>query len=93
MDPPRKKTEHCRGNKLDNYFTPRAVGEALPEIEELHIPEVATDVTSTYLRLHAKRHIYAQDKDFHIVKDVLSELRGYVNHKRLRKITTCSKKP
>ena len=93
MDPPRKKTEHCRDNKLDNYFTPRAVGEALPEIEELHIPEVATDVTSTYLRLHAKRHIYGRDKDFGIVKDTLSELRGYVNRQRLSKITTCSKQP
>ena len=26
---------------LDNYFTPRAAGDALPEIEELHIPDVA----------------------------------------------------
>jgi len=92
LDPPRKKTEHCRDNKLDNYFTPRAASEAPPEIEELHIPEVATDVASTYLRLRAKRHIYAQDKDFHIVEDTLSELRGYVSDTRLRKITTCPNK-
>jgi hypothetical protein len=88
LQPPRKKTEYGRDNKLDNYFTPRAAGNARPEIEERHIPDVATDVSSTYLRLHAKRHIYAEDEDFRIVKDALSELRGYVNKKRLHKMTT-----
>ena len=43
---------------------------------------------STYLRLHQKRHTYAEDKNFQIVKDALSELRGYVNQKRLHQITT-----
>ena len=57
LHPPRKKTEHRRDNKLDNYFTPRAAGDARPEMEELHIPDVATDVKSTYLWLHAKRHL------------------------------------
>ena len=88
LRPPPKKTEHRRDNKLDNYFRPRAAGDALPDIEELHIPDVATDVRSTYLLLHANKHIYADDKDFQIVKDTLSQLRGYVNQKQLRKLTT-----
>ena len=88
LQPPPKKTEHRRDNKLDNYFTPRAAGDACPEIEELRIPDVATDVSSTYLRLHAKRHIYAEDEEFRIVKDALSELGGFVSKKRLRKMTT-----
>ena len=70
VHPPRKKTAQPRDNKVDNYFTLRAAGDALPEIEELHMPDVATDVSSTYLILHAKRHIYAEDQDFHIVKAV-----------------------
>ena len=57
LHPPRKKTAQPRDNKLDNYFTLRAAGDALPEMEELHMPDVATDVSSTYLILHAKRHI------------------------------------
>ena len=88
LHPPRTKTEDRRDKKLDNYFTPRAAGDARPEIEELHIPDVATDVRSTYFRLHAKRHIYAEDEEFRIVKDALSELRGFVNKKRLHKMTT-----
>ena len=59
LHPSSKKTEHRRDNKLDNYFKPRVAGGACLEIEELHIPDVATDVSSTYLCLHAKRHIYA----------------------------------
>ena len=73
---------------LYNYFTRQDPGAARPEIEELHIPDVATDVRSTYFRLHAKRHMYAGDQDFHIVKDALSELRGYVSQGRLRKLTS-----
>ena len=75
-------------DKLGNSFNPRAASDALPDIEELPIPDVATDVSSTYLRLHAKRHIYAEDEDFRIVKDALSELRGSVHRKRLHKMTT-----
>ena len=48
---------------------------------------MATDVRSTYLRLHAKRHIYAEDQDFHIVKDALYELGGYVSKAHLTKLT------
>ena len=33
LQPPRKKTEHRRDNNIDNYFTLRAAGSALPEIE------------------------------------------------------------
>ena len=87
LHPPRKKTAQPCDNKLDNYFTLRAAGDALPEIEELHTPHVATDVSSTYLRLHAKRHIYAEDQDFHIVKDALYELGGYVSQAHLTKLT------
>ena len=68
LHPPRKKTTQPCDNKLDNYFTLRAAGDAFPEIEELHTPDVATDVSSTYLRLHAKRHIYAEDEEFRIIK-------------------------
>ena len=65
-----------------------ATGASLPEIEDPDIPDVATDVRSTYLRLHTKRDIYAEDKEFHIVKNTLSELRGYVNKDRLHKMIT-----
>ena len=88
LQPPPKKTKHRRDNKLDNYFTPRAAGEVCPEIKELHMPDVATDVRSTYLLLHAKNHIYADDQDFCIVKNALSTLRGYVNQRMLQKMTT-----
>ena len=82
----RKKTAQPRDGKLANYFTPRAAGDACSEIEELHMPDVATDVRSTYLLLHAKNHIYADDQDFCIVKDALSKLRGYVNKQMLHKM-------
>ena len=85
---PRKKTKEAHANKLHNYFAHVATGSSLPEIEAADIPDVATDVRSTYLRLHQKRHTYAEDKNFQIVKDALSELRGYVNKKRLNKLTT-----
>ena len=88
LQPPRKKTEYGRDNKLDNYFTPRTAGDARPDIEELRIPDVATDVSSTYLCLHAKRHIYAEDEDFRIVTNALSQLRGFVNQKSLHDMTT-----
>ena len=77
-----------RANKLDNYFKPRAAGDACSDIEKLRIPDVATDVSSTYLRLHAKRHIYAEDEDFRIVTNTLSQLRGFVNKKSLHDMTT-----
>ena len=49
---------------------------------------MATDVSSTYLCLHAKKHIYAEDEDFRIVKNALSQLRGFVNKKSLHDMTT-----
>ena len=88
LHPPRKKTKEPHANKLDNYFAHKATGTSPQEIEALDIPDVATDVRSTYFHLHKKRHTYAEDKNFHIVKDALSELRGYVNQKRLHKMTT-----
>ena len=88
LQPPRKKTEYGLNNQLDNYFKPRVAGDALSDVEELRIPDVATDVSSTYLRLHAKRHIYAEDEDFKTVKDALSQLRGFVDKERLHKMTT-----
>ena len=69
--------------KLESYFKLRAAGDGPPDVEALHIPDVATDVKSTYLRLLTKRDTYAEDKDFHIVTNALSELRGYVNERRL----------
>ena len=74
--------------KLESYFKLRVAGDGPPDVEALHIPDVATDVISTYLRLHTKRDTYAEDKDFHIVTNALSELRGYVNERRLHKIIT-----
>ena len=76
LHPPRKTTKEAHANKLDNYFAHKATGTSPPEIEALDILDVATDVRSTYLHLHKKRHTYAEDKNFHIVKDALSELRG-----------------
>eukprot|EP00973_Karenia_brevis_P060752 8448639-Karenia_brevis.AAC.1 len=55
LHPPSKKTTQPRENKLDKYFTLRAAGDALPEIEELHIPDVATDVSSSYLAVTLDR--------------------------------------
>ena len=51
LQPSPKKTKHRRDNKLDNYFTPRVAGDACPEIEELHIPDVATDVSRSHLHM------------------------------------------
>ena len=55
-------------NRLHNYFTPRGVGNAPSGLEELSMPDIATDVSSTFLRLHAARENYAEDQDFQIVK-------------------------
>ena len=74
-------------NKLDNYFTHMAPGSSLPEIKPVVIPDVARDVSSTYLRLRQK-NTYAEDKNFQIVLGALNELRGYVSKGRLRKLTT-----
>ena len=40
-----------KSNKLENYFTHMATGSSLPEIAPVAIPDVATDVSSTHLRL------------------------------------------
>ena len=85
---PLKKRKEAHANKLGNYFAHMATGSSLPEIEAADSPDVATDVRSTYFRLHQKRHTYAEDKNFQIVKDALSELCDYVNKKRLPEITT-----
>jgi hypothetical protein len=87
VQPARKKAE-ASARTLDNYFEQRATSDPPPDIEALDIPDGATDVRSTYFRLHAKRDTYAEDKDFHIVKNALSELRGHVTQKRLHKMTT-----
>ena len=76
---PRKKTKEGHDNTLDNYFAHKSTSTSLPDTSTLDIPDVATDVRSTYLLLHEERHIYAEDKNFHIVKNALPELRGYVN--------------
>ena len=49
LQAPRKQTEYGCDNKLDNYFKPRAAGDARPEIEELRISDVATDVIRCHL--------------------------------------------
>ena len=84
---PHKKAE-VGGSKLENFFKLRSTGDAIAEIAALDIPDVATDVRSTYLRLHMKRDTYAEDKDFHIVKDALSALRGYVTEGRVHQMLT-----
>ena len=61
---PGRKRKKLMANKLDNYFAHMATGNSLPEIEVADIPDVATDMRSTYLRLHQKRHTYAEDKNF-----------------------------
>ena len=81
-----------KSNKLDNYFTHMPTGSSLPEIKAVEIPDVAKDVSSTYRRLLQKRHTYAEDKNFHIVLNALSELCGYVSKGRLRKLTTDPRK-
>ena len=77
LHPPRKKVN------LSNYFKPMAPGASLPVVEDRDIPDVATDVRSTYLRFHVNRNNHAENKDFHILKNILSELRGYVGQRRL----------
>ena len=81
-----------KSNKLDNYFTHMPTGSSLPEIKAVEIPDVATDVSSTYLRLHQKRHTYAEDKNFTIVRGALYELSGYVGKQRLRELTSDPRK-
>ena len=63
-------------------------GSKAPEIEPTQIPDVAIDVESTYLRLRMKRDAQTEDKDFQIVKNTLSEFRGYINQRRLHHIIT-----
>ena len=67
-------------------------GSSLPEIAAVPIPDRATDVSSTHLRLCQKRHTYAEDKNFQIVLGALYELCGYVTKQRLRKLTTDPRK-
>ena len=76
-----------KSNNLEKYFTHMPTGSSLPEIKAVVIPDVATDVSSTYLRLRQKRHTYAEDKNFTIVLGALYELRGYVGKQRLRELT------
>ena len=76
-----------KSNNLEKYFTHMPTGSSLPEIKAVVIPDVATDVSSTYFRLHQKRHTYAEDKNFTIVLGALYELRGYVGKQRLRELT------
>ena len=52
------------------------------------MPDVATDVRSTFLLLRAKKHKYADDQDFHRVQDALSQLSGNVDQRKLHRITT-----
>ena len=76
-----------KSNNLEKYFTHMPTGSSFPQIKAFEIPDVATDVDSTYLRLHQKRHTYAEDKDFTIVRGALYELSGYVGKQRLRELT------
>ena len=49
-----KKTKESHANKLDNYFAHKAIDTPLPEINAIDIPDVATDMRSTYFHLHKK---------------------------------------
>ena len=50
--------------------------------------DAATDVRPTFLLLRAKKHIYADDRDFHIVLAALSELLRNVSKQRLHRMIT-----
>ena len=75
-------------SNLENYFKLMPTGSKAPEIEPTQIPDVATDVGSTYLRLRTKRDAQTEDKEFQIVKNTLSEFRGYISQRRLHHIIT-----
>ena len=52
------------------------------------MPDVATDGRSTCLLLRVKKHVYADDQDFHIVQAALSQLSGNVDKRQLHRMTT-----
>ena len=60
---PRKKAE-ASVNKPENYFKPRATGDSPRDEQALYIPDVATDVGSTYFRFHTKLDSQEEDKEF-----------------------------
>ena len=91
VDPSCKKTQPST-NKLDKYFTRRAASDAPPEIEKLDMPDVATDVRSTFFLLRAKKHIYADDQNFKIVLSALYDFLGNVDKRKLQNMTTDSRK-
>ena len=86
LSPPTKREGNV--SNLENYFKLMPTGSKAPEIESTQIPDVAIDVRSTYLRLRMKRDAQTEDKDFQIVKNTLSVLRGYVNYQRLQHLIT-----
>ena len=86
VNPPRKKAE-VSARQLENYFKQKVASDSPPDIQALLIPDVATDVGSTYVRLRPRPGSQEEDKDRHIVKNALSELCGRVSKKRLHQMT------
>ena len=83
---PRKKAKQVNHSTLHNYFAHATTGSS--ELEVVDVPGVATDVRSTYLLLHAKRHAHEEEEACQIVKHTLSVLRGNVHKERLKQLTS-----
>ena len=56
------------------------------------MPDVATDVRSTFFLLRAKKDIYADDQNFKIVQSALHDFLGNVDKRKLQNMTTDSRK-
>ena len=78
---------HKQANSLETWFRMRAPHEGRSEIEEAKMPDIATDVSSTYHRLRVKMRANADDEDLAITTKALYQLRSHVNRKSLRALT------
>ena len=72
---------------LSQYFRRAIDPIASADSAAAPIPAIATDIGSTFLRLRAKQHSYAEDSDFDIVVKTLGLLRNRMHQRDLLKIS------
>ena len=82
---------HKPTKTLESFFRIRAPGEGAQEVQEAKIPDIATDVVSTYHRLRVKMRANADDEDLVITTKALYQLRGHVSERGLRALTQDAK--
>ena len=76
---------------LHSFFRPRDPQEAPPEIDDIKLPDVAIDVSSTYQRLHIKRNANKDNDDFATTINTLGQLRKHVGRRCLLQLTQDAK--